>query len=148
MGINYGKLDDDDPLKAAIDSALAAEDRDAGGGATQPEHDEQFALVETARRKASMVDFDQPRIVRITRYGKRIYDDDNFIGGCKELRDAIATALGGRGDSQKDGFEWEYRQKKGEPKTIIEVFKRNDDENQTLRSSYGGGDGKRSREDQ
>ena len=36
-----------------------------------------------------------------------------ITGGCKELRDAIAAAFGRKGDSDGDGFEWEYAQRDG-----------------------------------
>ena len=66
-----------------------------------------------------------PLLVRITRvYVDRSYDDDNLNGGCKELRDAIASALGRRGDGTENGLQFEYLQRPGErPQAIIEVFK-------------------------
>lgn len=51
-------------------------------------------------------------LLRITLVGfrRRILDDDNFTGGCKGLRDAIARWLG-LDDNQKI-IEWEYSQVK------------------------------------
>ena len=64
----------------------------------------------------------RPLLVRIVRVGGRRMDDDNLAGGCKELRDAIAAALGRRGDSEADGLEWEYSQEPGgEPGVTIEI---------------------------
>ena len=73
--------------------------------------------------KTGMVNIAGPLFVRITRVGKRKLDCDNFSGGAKQLRDAIASMLGRKGDSEEDGFKWEYVQKKGEAETIIEIFK-------------------------
>lgn len=71
------------------------------------------AFVDVAPRKC---------LVRITRYGLRRYDDDNMVGGSKELRDSIAAALGFPGDSEEDGLRWQYAQEKGPPRTVIEVW--------------------------
>lgn len=51
-------------------------------------------------------------LLRITLVGfrRRILDDDNYCGGCKGLRDAIARWLG-LDDNQKI-IEWEYSQVK------------------------------------
>ena len=69
-----------------------------------------------------MVNITGPVLVRITRVGKRILDGDNHVGGSKELRDAIASSLGRKGDSEAENMFWEYKQKKGEPETIVEIF--------------------------
>jgi len=58
--------------------------------------------------------------VCITVYRPRLIDDDNFIGGCKYLRDAIAQSLGL--DDAK--IEWEYHQVKSQIKgtsVIVEI---------------------------
>ena len=68
-----------------------------------------------------------PLLVRITRVGSRRLDDDNLSGGCKQLRDAIASLLGRKGDSEREGLYWEYKQEKGKPQTIIEVFEYDDE---------------------
>lgn len=39
----------------------------------------------------------------------RPLDHDNFVGGCKPLRDEIARLLG-RDDAEQTGIEWVYRQ--------------------------------------
>lgn len=49
-------------------------------------------------------------------------DDDNIVAGCKELRDAIAAALGRTGDADRDGLIWEYRQEQGQPGTRVEFY--------------------------
>ena len=62
-------------------------------------------------------------LVRITRHANSSgLDDDNLTGGCKELRDALAEALGRAGDSVKDGLRFEYCQAKGNAAMIIEIF--------------------------
>jgi hypothetical protein len=119
MGIDYEKLQDGS-LKRAIEAALA-EDRDAGESAEQ----ERCGQTTSNQKKQA-----EPLVAgpyrrchsRITGFGVDRYDDDNFQGGCKQLRDAIASALGFPGDSERDGLTWEYRQKKGEIKTVIEVY--------------------------
>lgn len=66
-------------------------------------------------------------LVRIERHSSRELDSDNFIAGCKELRDAIAEALGRSGDSEKDEIEFEYAQIKSKShlKTVVLVKKIN-----------------------
>ena len=83
----------------------------------------QKALDVENETSTSMVDITGPVIVRLTRCGKRKYDDDNYIAGNKALRDAIASALGRKGDSEEDGMYWEYRQEIGQPATVVEIFK-------------------------
>ena len=75
--------------------------------------DPQPSLVKAGSTTESMVSSDRTLLVRITRYGGRPLDSDNLAGGCKELRDAIASAFGRKGDSEKDGFEWVYEQENG-----------------------------------
>jgi len=66
-------------------------------------------------------------LVKITRQANSSgLDDDNLAGGCKELRDAIAEALGRSGDSTKDGLRFEYSQSKGNAAMIIELFTETD----------------------
>jgi len=92
----------------------------------QSEYNEQTPLGREGTHPSGLVNISGKVFVRITRrYGgkSRIYDDDNFSGGCKELRDAIAAFLGLKGDSKKDGVEWEYAQKRAEvTETIIEIY--------------------------
>jgi len=91
---------------------------------SKPKRNRQGALDREISFAQGMVDITGPLIIRITRiYQGKEYDDDNFIGGCKQLRDAIAAALSRKGDSEKDGLRWEYIQKVGEPEIKIEVFK-------------------------
>jgi hypothetical protein len=74
---------------------------------------------------APLLDYiDSPLLVRITRIAQRRLDDDNMSGGCKQLRDAIASAFGRQGDSETDGLWWEYRQEKGPYEIVIEVFEK------------------------
>ena len=98
------------------------------GRSTKPERDEQPTLGREGENPQGLVNIPGPLLVRITRrYSgrSRLYDDDNFQGGCKELRDSIASTLGLKGDSAKDGIIWEYRQEKGgwhKTYTAIETF--------------------------
>ena len=94
-----------------------------------PERDPRPTLEPEGQDPLLLVDPARTLLVRIVRIGGRRMDDDNLTGGCKELRDAIAAALGRRGDSEADGFAWEYAQEPGgEPSVVIEVLptKRND----------------------
>jgi hypothetical protein len=61
-------------------------------------------------------------LVRIVRVGGRMLDSDNLPAGYKALRDAIAAAVGRRGDSEADGFTWEYTQEPGERGTRVEIY--------------------------
>jgi hypothetical protein len=74
------------------------------------ERDKSHALVKEGGLAQFLVDPAGTLHVRITRIGGRELDGDNLAGGCKELRDAIAAAFGRKGDSDGDGFEWEYAQ--------------------------------------
>lgn len=77
------------------------------------ERDKSHALVKEGGLAQFLVDPAGTLHVRITRIGGRELDGDNLAGGCKELRDAIAAAFGRKGDSDGDGFEWEYAQRDG-----------------------------------
>lgn len=60
--------------------------------------------------------------VTIERHSPRTLDDDNFTGGCKQLRDAIAELLGKKGDSATDGLEFQYVQVKSSiKKTVVRI---------------------------
>jgi len=80
----------------------------------------------TSRQQASgyRVAGNRP-LLRITLVGfrRRILDDDNFSGGCKGIRDAIARWLG-LDDNQKI-IEWEYSQVKtnGRQGTAVRIEK-------------------------
>ena len=86
----------------------------------------QVALVHPIEDKKGLVHIDCPILVRIIRkYSGRYreYDGDNYSGGAKGLRDAIASTLGLKGDSKADGITFEYAQERSEKtKTVIEIF--------------------------
>ncbi len=121
MGFKYDRLPAH--FKKAIDDQ-DARDRDA-----QQKRNELGALDGSPQGPQGMVNLPGQVLVRIIRHcgtGERDYDDDNFSGGCKELRDAIAAALGRRGDSAQDGLAFEYEQRRsetGEPMTEIQIYK-------------------------
>lgn len=70
--------------------------------------------------------FTGPLAIWIERHGPRELDGDNFISGCKELRDSIAEILGRKGDSESDGLTFKYSQKKNMcQKMIISVYREN-----------------------
>jgi len=120
MGFKYDTLPD--CLKKAID------DQDTRDRERQQERAERGPLVSSSQNPQSMVNLPGPLVIRLIRHyrkGEREYDDDNMSGGCKELRDSIAAALGRGGDSAQDGFAWEYAQRPsetGEPMTEIEIY--------------------------
>ena len=91
---------------------------------TEPEPDEGAALGRQGGDPLVLVDPARPLLVRIVRVGGRRMDDDNLAGGCKELRDAIASALGRRGDSEADGLFWEYDQEAGDEAVRVEINER------------------------
>jgi len=76
----------------------------------KPERNEQVALVQESGGTPCMVHSNRPLLIRITRNRGRTLDTDNLAGGCKQLRDAIASAFGRKGDSAEEGFTWEYVQ--------------------------------------
>jgi hypothetical protein len=114
------RLDDFPPaVRARITEILDAQNHRSGARDPQPQPAE--ALVAKVPRK-EILGADAPRLrVAITRRAQRPLDDDNFAGGAKQLRDAIAELLGRQGDAEKDGLEWEYRQEKGEKMTVITI---------------------------
>ena len=60
--------------------------------------------------------------ITIERHGPRTLDGDNFVGGCKQLRDAIAELLGKKGDSEADGLDFRYVQVKSTvKKTVLKI---------------------------
>lgn len=62
-----------------------------------------------------------PLVVTLTRYGKRLLDDDNLAGSFKAIRDEVAAQLG-RDDNPKSGISWVYKQDKSKEYSIrIEV---------------------------
>ena len=92
--------------------------RAAGRRCPEPEPGQQRALDRSAPAPALVDGLPRPCVVRITRVGTRRYDDDNLVGGCKELRDAVAAALGLPGDAEEDGVRFEYRQETGRHPTV------------------------------
>jgi len=125
MGWKYEKLPEQ--LQKAIDKAIV--DQDTRGRTAEQKRNELRPLDSPAQGPVSMVNLPGPLVIRLIRHyrkGEREYDDDNMSGGCKELRDSIAAALGRGGDSAQDGFTWEYAQRPsetGEPMTEIEIYK-------------------------
>lgn len=87
----------------------------------QPQQDAGVSLESQARYPALLAHPAGSLSVRIIRIGGRALDDDNLAAGCKELRDAVAAALGRHGDSERDGLAWEYVQEPGEIGTRIEI---------------------------
>ena len=114
------RLEDFPPsVRARIKEALDAEDNHCRQAHPEPQQAE--ALAGKVQR-TDVLDADAARLhITITRRSPRPLDDDNLVGGCKQLRDAIAEMLGRRGDAEKDGLEWEYRQEKGEKMTVITI---------------------------
>lgn len=60
----------------------------------------------------------RPRVALVV-FRRRRLDDDNLVGGCKYLRDAIAASLS-RDDAEID---WEYHQvvTKGKTGTVVKI---------------------------
>ena len=89
---------------------------------TKPERRKQDALGEKSAFAQTIQEFTGRLHITIERHSPRILDDDNFIGGCKQLRDAIAELLGKNGDSTRDGLEFEYLQVKSKvKKTVVKI---------------------------
>ncbi len=93
----------------------------------KPKQGGQDALVAKREAEEGMVDIAGKVVVRITRKAYRgDLDDDNLSGGSKQLRDAIASFLGRKGDSERDLLRFEYcseQAEKGKNQTVIEFFK-------------------------
>lgn len=91
---------------------------------TKPERRKQTALGSEIALEETLQNFAGRNLcVTIERHSPRLLDDDNFIGGCKQLRDAIAEVLGRKGDSEADGLKFEYLQVKGTiKKTVIKIY--------------------------
>jgi hypothetical protein len=83
-----------------------------------PTLDNQGAITEALQGYAGNL------VIVIERHGQKMLDDDNFIAGCKQLRDAIAEACGRSGDSEKDGLKFEYLQVKAKHnQMVIKIYK-------------------------
>lgn len=125
-------------------AGLLAAHRDAGHTAAKPQRGRQAEMAGRPTVAHFLARPDCPCLVRITRYSRRNYDDDNFSGGCKQLRDTIAEdVLGFPGDSREDGITFEYAQKRGTARTVIEVFRQDDapDSQELFDSAVGTGSG-------
>ena len=61
-------------------------------------------------------------------YSRVQLDFDNLVASFKALRDAITeNLLKSKSDAEKDGFQWEYRQYKGQG-TKIAIYEREKNE--------------------
>ena len=91
---------------------------------TKPERRKQNALGSEIALAETLQDFaGRSLCITIERHSPRLLDDDNFIGGCKQLRDAIAEVLGRKGDSEADGLKFEYLQVRSKiKKTVIKIY--------------------------
>ncbi len=79
-----------------------------------------------ARYASSNITIPLPCIVKFTRIGSRVLDDDNMVHACKHLRDYTSAIIKpglapGRADDCKQ-IQWEYAQKKGEYSVQIEIW--------------------------
>lgn len=89
---------------------------------TKSQRRKQDALGEKSAFAQTIQEFTGRLHITIERHSPRILDDDNFIGGCKQLRDAIAELLGKKGDSTSDGLEFEYLQVRSKvKKTVVKI---------------------------
>jgi hypothetical protein len=57
----------------------------------------------------SLRNTDAPLVVSLSRFGKRLLDDDNLAGSFKAIRDEVAACLE-RDDGPKAGIRWVYSQ--------------------------------------
>lgn len=114
------KLDDFPPaVRARITEILDVQNNHRGQAHAQPQ---QAGALVAEVQGADVLDADAARLhITITRRSPWPLDDDNLVGGAKQLRDAIAELLGRKGDAERDGLEWEYRQERGAAATIIEI---------------------------
>lgn len=97
--------------------------RDTGTLNAKPERRKQDALGEKSAFAQTIQEFTGRLHITIERHSPRILDDDNFIGGCKQFRDAIAELLCKKGDSTSDGLEFEYLQVKSKvKKTVVKIY--------------------------
>ena len=114
------RLDDFPPaVQMRIKEALDAQNHRSGQAHAEPQ--QAGALVAKVPRE-EVLDADAPRLrVAITRRAPRELDDDNFIGGCKQLRVAFPPEQLGDGVAERDGLCFEYAQERGAASTIIEI---------------------------
>ncbi len=59
--------------------------------------------------------------VRIVSFSRRVKDDDNFAGGCKHLRDAIADSIGIDDGDKRIKFEYQQIESLGPEGTMVLV---------------------------
>ena len=106
------------PLRAAIDAALAR------SPAAVPQPGGQHALGREGQDPQGLARLAGPLHVRIVRLCPVVgrLDDDNLVGGAKQLRDAIADWLGRRGDSKRDGLTWEVVEERGPWGVRVEFY--------------------------
>lgn len=78
------------------------------------------AVVSSNHIVASGIETCKKYKIKLTRYGKRILDDDNLSGGFKHVRDGIADALGVDDGSGDIKFEY-FQEKSNEYKVKIEI---------------------------
>lgn len=113
---------------AKLRAAIAATPE--GRGYTKRKRDGIITLVGKAPHQKGVVDIAGPLLVRVTRRvgcNSEYYDHENLVGGAKRVQDAIAAFLSRKGDSEKDGLWWEYRQVQSEESEIvIEIFRKDD----------------------
>ena len=96
--------------------------RSAGTPDPKPERRKRNALDRENAFKATILGMAGRFRVTIERHSPRSLDDDNFAGGCKQLRDVIAELLEKKGDSVTDGVEFRYIQVKSAiKKTVIKI---------------------------
>ena len=93
---------------------------------TESQRDRRNALVKEIEDSKGMVKVPDQVFVRITRYipdRRHEQDDDNTVGGAKQLRDAVSELLSRKGDSEADGFVgWQIITETGPFAIEIEVF--------------------------
>lgn len=126
MGIPEKEWKKNPALRAAVEADIAR------GGHSKPKRNRRNTLVGKAPHQKGVVDIAGPLLVRITRVvgrGSEWYDRQNLVGGAKRVQDAIAAFLSRKGDSEKDGLWWEYRQVPAastaqETEIVIEIFQK------------------------
>lgn len=94
----------------------------AGDSNTISEHHQPSALELPSSVAPLLAGFTGRVVVGIERHARRELDYDNFIAGCKELRDSIAEALGRCGDSEQDDIAFEYGQVKSNDEKMVISF--------------------------
>ena len=111
-------------IEDAIGGNANADNHHSGLCDQQPERAELPSLDGQVQAE-EILDGDAARLcVTIERHSSRELDYDNFVGGAKQLRDAIAELLGRKGDAEEDGLVFRYVQKRAKrKKTVIRIEK-------------------------